>query len=392
MLATMPSNAANPESGTDSPAPRALAPVFYTSLDLARAERSRVFARAWQFVAHVSSLRSPGDAVASEIVGAPVLVLRDGEGTLRAFVNVCRHRAAPLLKGQACGLTRLRCGYHGWTYELDGRLRTVCEPTTMGPPPDADTALYPLQLACWRGLIFVAEDPSHRFDELVEGLDERMGERDLASYVHFRRVNYELACNWKVYVDNYLEGYHVPHLHPELNALLDYRTYITTTARYSSLQYSPLESSGDVYRSGDALYYHLWPNVMLNSLPDRLQTNRVIPLAPDRCRVEFDFYYPPHVGQDIGVEAVSSSDAQVPVGGTSGSSPAVLDPRADPRLRDVEFSDLVQAQDAGVCEDVQRGLASGHYQGGRLHALRENAVFAFQQLVRDAMSDLAPNT
>ena len=130
------------------------------------------------------------------------------------------------------------------------------------------------------------------FDAFVEGIDARIGEdRGLEHYGHHHRVAYEVGCNWKVYIDNYLEGYHVPHVHPGLNKLLDYRSYVTQTARWYSFQWSPLESGDELYGNGDALYYWMWPNTMLNIVPGRLQTNRVVPLGIDRCRVEFDFYY-----------------------------------------------------------------------------------------------------
>jgi choline monooxygenase len=170
-----------------------------------------------------------------------------------------------------------------------------------------------------------------------------------------------VACNWKVYVDNYLEGYHVPHIHPGLNSVLDYRSYVTETAQWYSYQFSPLESADELYGSGEALYYFLYPNTMLNILPGRLQTNRVLPLSVDRCRVEFDFYYVP----DASPEARAR------------------------RERDVAFSDEVQDEDVTICEDVQRGLASGSYESGRLNPLRENAVHHFHELLRRAYREHA---
>jgi choline monooxygenase len=159
-----------------------------------------------------------------------------------------------------------------------------------------------------------------------------------------------------VYVDNYLEGYHVPHVHPGLNKLLDYRSYVTECAPWYSFQFSPLESAPDLYGNGEALYYFLYPNTMLNILPGRLQTNRVLPLGADRCRVEFDFFYAP-------VEDETAEDR---------------------KARDLAFSDEVQIEDVTICEEVQRGLASGSYEAGRLNPLRENAVHHFQELLRAA--------
>jgi choline monooxygenase len=170
-------------------------------------------------------------------------------------------------------------------------------------------------------------------------------------------VTYDIACNWKVYVDNYLEGYHVRRVHPALAGLLDDRRYRTELGTWHSLQSSPLDETqgpyGEPGQDNEALYYWLWPNTMLNVLPGRLQTNRVIPVDAQRCRVEFDYYYP--VGAD---------------------------PRA--ASRDREFSDQAQAEDGAICEAVQRGLASGSYDRGRLHPTREAGVLHFHELLRSA--------
>ena len=187
----------------------------------------------------------------------------------------------------------------------------------------------------------------------IDGRIEAAGLSGLATFAHHQHVGYDVACNWKVYVDNYLEGYHVPHIHPGLNRLLDYRSYVTETAEWYSYQWSPLEG-GDTYGDGQALYYWLWPNTMLNILPGRLQTNRVVPVGVDRCRVEFDFYY----AQDASGEARARRDA------------------------DLAFSDEVQHEDLEICEVVQRGLASGSYVAGRLNPLRENAVHHFHEVLR----------
>ena len=254
------------------------------------------------------------------------------------------------------GAKRLRCRYHGWTYGLDGVLRSAPEMAATEEFDPTQVRLPALSVQTWQGLIFVAEADAPDFGEFIAGIDDRLGGRSFVDYRFHRRVSYELACNWKVYIDNYLEGYHVPHIHPGLNRLLDYRSYVTEVHDWYSLQFSPLESAPDLYGSGEALYWMLYPNTMLNSLPGRLQTNRVLPLGVDRCRVEFDYYYP------------AADDAAA----------------AARREADEQFSDEVQDEDRLICEQVQRGLASGSYQSGRLNPLRENAVHHFQELLRRA--------
>ena len=352
----------NASAGALAPQPldhaTALPAAYYTDAAMPALERRVIFDRGWQLVAHVCQLRDAGDHVVADLAGLPVLAVRGADNAIRVFHNVCRHRAGPIAQCDGLSAKSLRCRYHGWTYGLDGQLKSAPE---MGAAPDFDVReirLPQLQVRVWQGLVFAAVGADVvDFDALVEGIDTRIGDqRGLESYGHHHRVGYDLACNWKVYVDNYLEGYHVPHVHPELNRMLDYRSYVTETTLWHSLQWSTLESSPGLYGNGDALYYWLWPNTMLNILPGRLQTNRVVPLAVDRCRIEFDFYYPLN---------------------ESGEARAR-------READLTFSDLVQQEDLGICMDVQRGLTSGSYVAGRLNPLRESAVHHFQELLRSA--------
>jgi len=343
-----------------APQPLALATAlpadFFCDPSMAARDRAAVFARSWQLVGHASRIPASGDHLVTDIAGLPVIVLRDEAGDIRAFHNVCRHRAGPLATADGCGAKRLRCRYHGWTYGLDGVLRSAPEMAATEDFDASQVRLPALSVQVWQGLIFVAEAEPPAFADFIAGIDARLGDRSFDDYRFHRRVSYELACNWKVYIDNYLEGYHVPHIHPGLNRLLDYRSYVTEVHGWYSLQYSPLESAADLYGSGEALYWMLYPNTMLNSLPGRLQTNRVLPVGVDRCRVEFDYYYP----------AADDADS------------------AARREADEQFSDEVQDEDRLICEQVQRGLASGSYVPGRLNPLRESAVHHFQELLRRA--------
>ena len=343
-----------------SPQPPATATAlparFYIDPTMAGIDRHHVFDRAWQLVAHVSQLPDAGDHVVADLAGLPVLAVRGADGEICVLHNVCRHRAGPIAVCDGRGARSLSCRYHGWTYTLEGQL---CAAPEMRGAQDfnlADIRLPQLVVRVWQGLVFAAVDEatSPAFDDFVAGIESRIGaERRLERYGGHHRVRYDIACNWKVYVDNYLEGYHVPHVHPGLNKLLDYRSYKTELSDWHSLQWSPLESSDSLYGNGDALYYWLWPNTMLNILPGRLQTNTVVPLGVDRCQVTFDSYY------DTG-----SGEAK--------------------READLAFSDGVQHEDIGICEAVQRGLASGSYVPGRLNPLRETGVHHFHELLRAA--------
>lgn len=331
---------------------RALPAPLYTNADVTAIERRNVFARSWQLVAHAAQLREPGDHVIAEIAGVPLLLVRGDDNVLRALHNVCRHRAGPLATCNGHGARALRCKYHGWTYRLDGQLRSAPEMDDCESFNVDDIHLPQAHVAEWNGLVFAALDPIAPLANVLAGIQARIDNAALRDYAFSHRVGYDIACNWKVYVDNYLEGYHLPHVHPALNRLLDYRSYVVELAQWHSLQHSPLESTETLYGKGEALYCFVWPNTMLNILPQRLQTNRIIPLGADRCRVEFDYYYP--VDTNL-------------------------------RERDQDFSDEVQREDITICEQVQCGLASGSYFAGRLNPRRENGVHHFHELYRDAM-------
>jgi choline monooxygenase len=345
------------------PTATALPARYYADAAMPGIDRRVIFDRAWQLVAHVSQLRAAGDHVVADLAGLPVIAVRGADDVVRVMHNVCRHRAGPIAQCDGLGAKSLRCRYHGWTYALDGQLRSAPEMRDAQDFHVAGIRLPQLAVKVWQGLVFAAADAAHApdFDALVEGVDARIGmDRGLDRYAGHHRSSYDIACNWKVYVDNFLEGYHVPHVHPGLNRLLDYRSYRTELSRWHSLQWSPLESDASLYGSGDALYYWLWPNTMLNLLPGRMQTNTVVPLGVDRCRVLFDTYY-----ADAG--DLARRDA------------------------DLAFSDEVQHEDLGICEDVQRGYASGSYVPGRLNPLRETGVHHFHELLRAAYrGDHAP--
>ena len=333
-------------------------PARYYAGEAAHARDLRVvFGRSWQLVARAEQVEAAGDHVVDTVGRLPVIVVRGADGALRAFANVCRHRAGPLALCNGKGARALTCKYHGWSYSLEGQLRSA--PEMQGAKDfDVSTIRLPsLRVAQWQGLVFVcADEATPAFEDVYGGIAERIAPIDLAALRFARRDHYDLACDWKVYVDNFLEGYHLPHVHPGLSKVLDYRAYDTELHPWKSLQHSPLRDAGgaNAYGEGQAFYWFVYPNVMLNVLPGRLQTNRVLPLGPGRCRVEFDYFYAP--GPDG--EALAAADR--------------------------EFSDEVQAEDIAICEAVQRGLDSGSYEAGRLCPRRESALWHYHQQLRAA--------
>src|SRR5580692_10931667 len=193
---------------------------------LHEAEKQRIFSRTWQVIGHIDQVRNAGDYFTTELVGEPLLIVRDSGGKLRGFYNVCRHRAGPPAEG--CGSRKLfRCGYHGWTYGLDGSLLSATEIEGVEGFRPEDFALVPVQVEEWFNFIFVNLNKDSR--PLRESLGElpKQAERfHFAGMKLFERRTYDMKCNWKTYVDNYLEGYHLPSVHPGLNRELDYNAYV----------------------------------------------------------------------------------------------------------------------------------------------------------------------
>jgi choline monooxygenase len=333
--------------------------AWYTDPRFHAIDSELVFARSWQNVGHAAQVAAEGQYLVATVADDPVIVVRGKDGVLRAFFNVCRHRGGPLALEDGCARA-LQCKYHGWTYLLDGTLRGVPAMDRTELFDRADFSLVPIRVETWQGLVFVNLDPAAApLATFTAGIAERIAPMRLDALRFSREVRYEVRANWKVYVDNYLEGYHVPYVHPELVKLYDYQQYVTEVFDWYSLQYSPLTGENTLYSrdgGGDAFYYCLFPNFMLNILPGRLQTNLVRPLAHDRCEVVFRYFH---------------DDVESPAGRTRIEE-------------DVAYSDAVQAEDAGICARVQAGLASRAYDRGRFSVKYEAGVHHFQELLRAA--------
>ncbi|OLF71358.1 (2Fe-2S)-binding protein [Maricaulis sp. W15] len=333
-------------------AARALDPTRYVGAEALALDQREILSRGWQVVAPASALSEPGDHIVREIGGVPILLVRNGEGRLNGFLNICRHRAGPLALCDGKGAKRLRCAYHGWAYDLDGHLRTAPEMQAADGFDHRDIALERIETEVWNGLVFARTRLGPGFADIMAGIDDIVPTGALDGLNHHHSRIYDVACNWKVYVDNYLEGYHLPFVHPDLTQVVSYPDYKTELARFWSLQRSPVDAETEAYAAGEALYFFIYPNTMLNILPGRMQTNRVVANGPDACRVEFDFYY---------------------ADGEAGRAEA-----------DDAFSDSVQDEDRMICEHVQKGLASGAYQPGRLSPDQEAGVWHWHNLLRDA--------
>lgn len=331
-------------------------------LDPALLERERrdLFGKTWQIVARRDQVAKPYDYLTAELAGEPLLIVRGADGVLRGFYNVCRHRAGPPAEG--CGSRKVfRCGYHGWTYSCDGRLLNAPEMEETENFDQAQFGLQPVKLGEWGAWVFVNLDPdSEPLLASLRELPQQAGKYSLENLKMAEHREYVMECNWKVYIDNYLEGYHLPSVHPSLNRELDYGQYVTETYDFHSRQASPIrgpENEKDVPRryrqasGGDeAEYFWIFPNWMLNCYPDNVSLNIVLPLSAERCMALFEWYFPESV---LGTEAPAQT---------------------------IRFSDEIQVEDGRICEVVHRNLKSQSYTRGRFSARQEKGVHHFHRL------------
>ncbi len=346
---------------------------LYTDPAVLAEEQEKIFARTWQVVGHVRQLANAGDYITLELAGEPLLIARDATGTLRGFYNVCRHRAGPPAEG--CGSRKVfRCGYHGWTYSLEGKLLNAPEMEGTENFRHEEFGLRAIRVEEWSGLVFVNLDDNA--DPLLRTLGQLPKQAARFSFDRmkfFYRRDYVMDCNWKTYVDNYMEGYHLPSVHPSLNRELDYNAYEVELFARHSLQYSPIRMTEPSHpskssqggaperryygSSGDlrAEYYWIYPNWMLNCYPDNVSLNIVLPLGPERCVAMFLWFFPENVL------------------------------KTDTPAKTFGFSDDIQKEDGRICETVQRNLRSRSYTRGRYSVKQERSLYHFHQLYREAM-------
>ena len=340
--------------------------TLYTDPEIFASEKEKIFSRTWQVVGHASQVSHPGDYFTTELMGEPLLLVRGGDSVLRGFYNVCRHRAGPPAVG--CGSRKLfRCAYHGWTYGLDGNLISATEIEGVEGFRPQDFGLAPVRTEEWFNLVFVNLDSQAApLRECLGQLPAQAERFPFHEMKLFERRTYDMKCNWKTYVDNYLEGYHLPTVHPGLNRELDFNAYVVEPYEHHVRQFSPIRGA----RPGDDTprryqqaepglttdYFWIFPNWMLNCYPDNVSLNIVFPVEPDRSRAIFEWYLP-------------ESDHTGPAAKAS-----------------VEFSHQIQIEDVAICEAVQKNLHSRSYSRGRFSVTQEKGVHAFHRMYAQMMS------
>jgi choline monooxygenase len=362
-------------SGAVSPA---LPTRLYRDPEVLEAEQRRIFARTWQFVGHESQLPEPGGYMTTSAGVEPVLVIRDDEGTLRAFRNVCRHRGSRLLSGSGeCGKA-IRCRYHGWTYKFDGRLIGVPEGRAIAGLDKSKLGLFGARVEVLCGLVFVNLDADATpLAEQVAGLPERLDRYGLDRLKPKPENASSQPANWKIVVDNYLEGYHVPIAHPGLMRLLDYKRYEVElhdgfvwfdahlrdkpSGNLMERAYQRLVEPMPGLGEEDRRVWHyvfIYPNTTIDLYPDQVGIWRIDPDGHLR---------------------------------TADTNLTLLPERAGLRTRAVQYANrkvnqLVSDEDVDLVANQQAGLESRGFEAGPL-SQREAALGWFADRIRADMGE-----
>ncbi len=349
-----------------------IATSFYRDAAAYALTRERVFARSWQWIGDLADVAQSGSLSPREMLRGcldePLLLARDAAGELRCLSNVCTHRGNLLVKAP-CRAEQIRCNYHSRRFDMTGRMTFMPEFEQAKNFPSPTDHLPQVPFGCFAGQAFASVAPAAPIDAFFGAIEARLGWMPLASFSHdpARDRDFDVAAHWALYVENYLEGLHIPFLHPALNQVLDMHNYRYELQRYSNLQLAlakdgeaafelPPQSPEHGQRVA-AYYYWVFPNLMLNFYPWGLSLNLVQPLALDRSRISFRSY----VWQ-----------------------PDKLDTGAGSGL------DQVEMEDEAAVEAVQRGIRSHWYRSGRYSPTRERGVHHFHRLLCEFMADDRP--
>ena len=327
----------------------------YRDPNIFGAESELIFAKSWQLIASENTLPKVGDYYATRIVGTDILLIRGTDGRLRGFKNVCRHRGAKLLQQGHGNCQVIRCPYHDWHYDTAGRLVDTpwfgeASPFELGRWP-----LHAIQVQCWRGLVFVALDPEMALMEQLGDLPEELADVPLEGFSLGAARHFDLAINWKTYVDQFVENYHVPPTHaPDKSAAIE--TFTSTPRRGMMIITAP------VARSYGAKWLWGWPNWTLSLFQGGMKTSRINPLSAVTVEVDFGFYF-----------------ADLSESGEAG------------RNRVIEATESIFHEDSSACLRAQAGYFSGSYTPGPLHPRLEQSVAYFQSRVREALKPRTPD-
>jgi choline monooxygenase len=329
--------------------------AWYSDEETLRREHARIFARSWQYAGRAAEVAEPGSYLATDAGGVPILVVRDRDGELRAFLNVCRHRGAVLTDGSGIRET-IQCRYHAWTYDLDGSLRAAPRSDREESFDRDDWSLLPASVDAWGPFLFVNPDPAavplaEHLGDLPEILARDL---DLDGIVFHSRVEFGANANWKIVVENFLECYHCATAHPGFSAEVDVHPDRYKLEAYPtfSAQFCAAKHTGD-----HGQFHLLYPNTCLNVFPGQpnLSIGPIAPSGTGRTERYLDYFFAPGANEEW--------------------------------LRDFfAFDDQVGREDSALVESVHRGMASGLLDHGRLLLNAEPLLAPFQRWVAERLS------
>lgn len=341
---------------------------FYTDNSYFEASKTRIFEKIWHFAGDSDNLRLAETlephTILPGFIDEPVLFSRTREGDLHCLSNVCTHRGNLLIE-HACTANEIRCRYHGRRFKLNGQFNRMPEFEGVKNFPSDRDNLPHVPFSIWEKLLFVGIKPQVSLEAMLGNMQERLAWLPL---IHFkydasRSRDYLVRSHWALYVENYLEGFHIPFVHGSLNAVLDYGNYTTEIYRYANLQLGLAKSGEDAFdlptqspdygKSVAAYYYWIFPNLMFNFYPWGLSVNVVKPLSNSTTKVSFLCY----VWDESKLGAGAGADL-----------------------------DKVEREDEAVVENVQRGVRSRFYENGRYSAKREQGVHHFHRLIAEFMN------
>lgn len=331
--------------------------------------REGLFARSWQCIVGAETLAPlPGHVLPfhfmDHFLEEPLLLLRDGENRLRCCSNVCTHRGNILVAHPGRLERGIVCGYHGRRFGLDGQFISMPETAGMENFPCADDHLTQLPVQQWRQFAFTSLAPAIPFDEWIEPLERKIGFLPIEQFQFdaMRSRDYLVRCNWALYCDNYLEGFHIPFLHKGLAASLDWGAYRTELYRWGNCQVGVSKGGEQIFdlppghpdfgQAISAYYFWLFPNLMFNFYPWGLSLNIVRPLQRDLTKVSFRAY----VFDEMKLHAGAGADV-----------------------------DRVEREDEAIVEQVQIGTRSRFYRHGRFSPGMEKGVHQFHRLVAEML-------
>ncbi len=340
--------------------------VFYRSPRYFEESRDRIFARAWQYAADATVIGQPRQVhpvtLLPGVLDEPLVFTRDEQGQQHCLSNVCTHRGKVVVEEP--GLSRLlTCGYHGRCFKLDGAFRSMPGFAGVEDFPTSTDNLPAIPFAEWLGLLFVSLDPVAPLEEMVHPMQERLSWLPLSTlrFDAGASQDYEVRAHWALYCDNYLEGFHIPFVHPALNQALDFSSYDYELFPYCNLQVGIADEGQPCFdippghpdhgRRIYAYYFFLFPNLMFNFYPWGLSLNVVEPITHERTRIRFRTYW---------------------FAGTEFN-------------REVNRIDQTEMEDEAVVESVQRGIQSRFYDRGRYSPAMEPNVHHFHRLIDEWM-------